>query len=673
MIASDQLASDIIDQEVDVLKHLLQVLRGGDRILSPAMFGFQPCVGFRLLHSRIARMSPNETSISLSMQGRSISLTYPKDLDDEIWPFFGHLVDDAARNRIVAFRLHPTEDGKLAFEADGHLIWTGLVWPNLLHTLVDEIERAFASGLPDVILRAGAVRAPAGISGRSILIVGPPGCHKTELTAWLTDRGFFYLADNFTGLHTDHSNLRGERDVIGPLALPLAAHVAIEDGILGLAAFNEAYGVAAGGRVYMRPGFEGDTQSIEHCGLVIVPQFHEGADLAIDPLRPDELRFLLRLALHPDQALTSARQDRIASFSQTVPAIMVRFGDHSQLTGALDDFACNVLESNLDIGGLGQFLEKWNMARAVDKTCAQAADTKIGRAPLVTPTLARYPKRLTVGMATFDDYDGVYFTLQSIRLHHPEVADEIEYIVVDNNPDGVCGHHLKALENWIPTYRYIPVRERSGTAVRDYVMQEAASDYVLNLDCHVLLVPGSLARLMRYFEVNPQTSDLLQGPMLYDGLNTLSTHMKPEWWQGTFGTWGRDEAGCDPEAPPFDIPLQGLGLYACRRAAWPGYNPMFRGFGGEEGYIHEKFRQAGGRTLCLPFLRWLHRFGRPLGVPYKVSWHDRVRNYLIGFEELGWSTEPVLAHFRDHIGSTAETVIEDIQREITSLKSGSLR
>ena len=52
--------------------------------------------------------------------------------------------------------------------------------------------------------------------------------------------------------------------------------------------------------------------------------------------------------------------------------------------------------------------------------------------------------------------------------------------------------------------------------------------------------------------------------------------------------------------PPFAVPAQGMGLFSCRREAWLGFNPNFRGFGGEEFYIHEKYRQAGRRTVCLP-------------------------------------------------------------------------
>jgi hypothetical protein len=52
----------------------------------------------------------------------------------------------------------------------------------------------------------------------------------------------------------------------------------------------------------------------------------------------------------------------------------------------------------------------------------------------------------------------------------------------------------------------------------------------------------------------------------------------------------------------------------------------------------------------LPFLRWVHRFSRPLGTQYSIHWEDRVRNYLIGFRELGWDTKAVAAHFKEHLG-----------------------
>jgi len=276
-------------------------------------------------------------------------------------------------------------------------------------------------------------------------------------------------------------------------------------------------------------------------------------------------------------------------------------------------------------------------------------------------------KSLTIGMATYDDYDGVYFTVQAIRLYHPEAADAIEILVVDNHPDGPCAADLQALANWIPNYRYIPFDRIRGTAARDVIFREASTESVLCVDCHVMFAPGALRQLIDYFDANPASRDLLQGPLVYDDLRSFSTHMEPKWSAGMYGVWGCDTRAADPAAPPFEIALQGLGAFACRKAAWPGLNPRLRGFGGEEGYLQEKFRRAGGRTLCAPFLRWIHRFGRPLGVPYQNTWEDRIHNYLIIADELGRDPGPALEHFRQHLGrDAAERIIAGVREKIAS-------
>jgi hypothetical protein len=99
--------------------------------------------------------------------------------------------------------------------------------------------------------------------------------------------------------------------------------------------------------------------------------------------------------------------------------------------------------------------------------------------------------------------------------------------------------------------------------------------------------------------------------------------------------------------------MQGLGVFGCRRDAWPGFNPRLTGFGGEEGYIHEKVRRAGGRTLCLPFLGWMHRFNRPFGPRYTVSVEDRVRNYLLAHDELGLDPRSAIEHLEQEYGAEA--------------------
>jgi hypothetical protein len=160
---------------------------------------------------------------------------------------------------------------------------------------------------------------------------------------------------------------------------------------------------------------------------------------------------------------------------------------------------------------------------------------------------------------------------------------------------------------------------------------------------------------------------LLHGPLYYDNHEHFSTHMEPNWNEGFYGTWGSDQRGSDIDGEAFEIPLQGMGLFACKRENWLGFNLRFRGFGGEEGYIHEKFRQHGGRILCLPFLRWTHRFDRPNGAKYVNRWEDRIRNYLIGWRELGMDRKSVLEHFSEYRGlSLAASVNSSFLRELKS-------
>ena len=88
----------------------------------------------------------------------------------------------------------------------------------------------------------------------------------------------------------------------------------------------------------------------------------------------------------------------------------------------------------------------------------------------------------------------------------------------------------------------------------------------------------------------------------------------------------------------------------------PNTSPS-QGSGGREGYIHEKFRQAGARCLCLPWLRWGHRFSRSEPVPYRLTVKDKLRNYVIGFMELGLALEPVLKHFARYLPEAKITAV----------------
>lgn len=256
-------------------------------------------------------------------------------------------------------------------------------------------------------------------------------------------------------------------------------------------------------------------------------------------------------------------------------------------------------------------------------------------------------RKLTIGMATFDDYDGVYFSLQSIRLHHPEVLNDIEFVIIDNNPTSEHGKAIRSLITHIKEpVQYLPFTNYNSTIVRNKIFELADTPYVLSIDSHVLLVPNSLKKLIDYYDKNKDRGNLLQGPLLYDDMNHISTHFDLTKWGGyMWGQWGTDDRAYDENAKPFEIQAQGLGLFSCRKDSWLKFNPHFRGFGGEEGYIHEKYRKSGKKTICLPFLRWLHRFNRPNGVPYNNNLNDRFRNYFIGHTELGLPKDDLLQAF----------------------------
>jgi hypothetical protein len=274
-------------------------------------------------------------------------------------------------------------------------------------------------------------------------------------------------------------------------------------------------------------------------------------------------------------------------------------------------------------------------------------------------------RKLTIGFATYDDYDGIYFTIQSIRMYHSEILKDIEFVIVDNNPDSKHGKAVRDLTNWIKEpFQYLPFVKYNSTIARNKIFELSDTPYTLCMDSHVIIVPGALKKLIDYYDNNLDDGNLLQGPIIYDDLKNFSTHFNDEWGSHMWGRWATDKRAEDPNSTPFEIPAQGLGLFSCRTDSWLGFNKEFRGFGGEEKYIHEKYRKIGKKTICLPFLRWLHRFGRPGGIPYNNNLKDRFRNYIIGHFELGLDNTHVKNNFKDVISMEE---MNNIEKEVKTL------
>ena len=246
---------------------------------------------------------------------------------------------------------------------------------------------------------------------------------------------------------------------------------------------------------------------------------------------------------------------------------------------------------------------------------------------------------LSVGMAVYSDQCGSYFTISGLRANHPHV----EIVVIDNAPLPDDRTKAACIANG---GRYYHKPNLSGTsAPRDDVFRVATTPWVMVCDSHVLFETGAIQGLIDYAEANPASNDIIGGPLVYDN-GTLSTHWRPTTPPGMWGVWDTDARAFDRTGPAFDIPMQGLGCFAMRREAWPGFNPFFSGFGGEEGYIHEVARRRGGRSLCLPSLRWRHWFRDPVvNPPYNPQLEDHVWNLLIAHRECGIDAREAI--FRD--------------------------
>lgn len=237
-------------------------------------------------------------------------------------------------------------------------------------------------------------------------------------------------------------------------------------------------------------------------------------------------------------------------------------------------------------------------------------------------------------MATYDDYDGVFFSVQSLRIYHDICkTDAVQFVLLDGNPTSEHGKACKSFIEGQARGKYIAHSGVPSSFNKYKTVDYADGKYVLIMDCHVLLEPNAISELLSYFNNNPDCKNLVQGPLWYDDLVNISTHFDQKWSGDMYGTWQTNKEAYDA-GKPFEIEMQGMGLLAFEKSAWKGISSHFKGFGAEEGYIAAKFREWGGKNICLPSLKWNHRFGRPNGVKYPLILEDRIWNYFVGWLEI---------------------------------------
>lgn len=308
-------------------------------------------------------------------------------------------------------------------------------------------------------------------------------------------------------------------------------------------------------------------------------------------------------------------------------------------------------------------------------------------------------KKLSIGIAHHNDFSGAWFTIQDIRKEllfnkRKDLLEKIEFVIVENDADS---EHAEVLKDFCvnnlaknKSLSYNICRTEGTSVSRNMIIENANGEFVLVLDCHVLLCPVWLIieNLLNFIESNPDDDNIYCGPLVGDDGESVYTHFTDEWSGTNFGKWALAwQCGCEDyyfeiteneeikdlitgeihescpkcnlkyshggkckpcghtETPPFEIGSQGLGCFFVRKKSWLGFNEHARGFGGEEYYIHEKYRRNNRKAMCLPFLKWMHRFGRPDGIYYKLQVEHVLRNYILEFTELGLDLSFIHQHF----------------------------
>jgi len=273
--------------------------------------------------------------------------------------------------------------------------------------------------------------------------------------------------------------------------------------------------------------------------------------------------------------------------------------------------------------------------------------------------------KLTIGMANWDDPEGAWWTLCAIRQYHvPAGSTDVELLVIDDMPD-----KQSELENAcrLANTRYEHFSKNKGPAhAKDSVWELAKGDYVLLLDSHVLLAACSVQYILDAIDSDLIGKDLWTGPLLNESGATIATELLPEWRGDFFGIWFTD-----PELPKIkikEIEGHGSAYTLMKREHYPYFSKNFRGFSGEELYLHQKVRNNGGKCYSHQELGWTHRFLRSRPITYTLTLNDKLRNYLVASYEMSWSIKQVCDYFkRKLLADHYKNVLDDVKELIPDI------
>lgn len=259
---------------------------------------------------------------------------------------------------------------------------------------------------------------------------------------------------------------------------------------------------------------------------------------------------------------------------------------------------------------------------------------------------------ITIGMAAYGNPEQVWFTVQGLRMYQDVKGCEI--LVLDNQGNEDIKKAARDCK-----VRYEEMSKPNGTGpARNAIFKNAIHPFVLIIDSHVFLWPDAISKLKWWLMNNwDQAINLIQGPMVLGSLQRAYTYYNNEWRSEMWGTWPKPVDVEDLSDEPTEIEMMGCGLFGCRKDSWLGFHKDCKGFDGVEGVIHAKYRKANRKVLSLPFLKWVHKFGTSGGYP--VILEDKIRNFLLGFKEIGLDSAPIYKHFGEDLVSRIAERLND--------------
>ena len=89
---------------------------------------------------------------------------------------------------------------------------------------------------------------------------------------------------------------------------------------------------------------------------------------------------------------------------------------------------------------------------------------------------------------------GVYFTYQSLRLNNMDIWDDLDFVIIDNNPESAEGNATRQFCDGTRGIRYIPYTDRRSTSVRNEIFTNSEAEFCMSIDPHVLFEPDTIKK-----------------------------------------------------------------------------------------------------------------------------------------------------------------------------------